>query len=136
MRSSSSRCSKPGQGKLIYTDIFEAFFVEMKVAFFAAMMLAFPFIATQVWQFVAPGLYARRRRRFFRSCSLTPLFFLDGAELPILLPSRWALHFLLGFQGDIGGIQQEALAGAWAITCPSSPASCSASGCPSCRRSC
>src|SRR5690606_21002070 len=45
-----------GQGKLIFTQIFEAFFVQVKVALFAAMMLAFPVIATQLWLFVAPGL--------------------------------------------------------------------------------
>ncbi|MEY4890404.1 MAG: hypothetical protein RIQ75_1534, partial [Pseudomonadota bacterium] len=43
-----------GQGKLIFTDIFEAFFVEIKVAFFAATMVAFPVLATQLWRFVAP----------------------------------------------------------------------------------
>ena len=35
-----------GQGKLIYTDIFEAFFVEVKVAFFAALMISFPVVST------------------------------------------------------------------------------------------
>ena len=41
---------KAGQGKIIYTDIFEAFFVEIKVAFFAALMVAFPVLATQLWR--------------------------------------------------------------------------------------
>jgi sec-independent protein translocase protein TatC len=50
---------KAGQGRLIYTDIFEAFFVEVKVALFAALMLAFPGISIQLWRFVAPGLYAK-----------------------------------------------------------------------------
>ncbi|MBV5325367.1 MAG: twin-arginine translocase subunit TatC, partial [Rhodospirillaceae bacterium] len=44
---------KAGQGKLIYTDIFEAFFVNLKVALFASTMLASPVIATQIWRFVA-----------------------------------------------------------------------------------
>ena len=52
-----------GQNRLIYTDVFEAFFVEVKVAFFAAMMLAFPIIANQLWQFVAPGLYREGKAR-------------------------------------------------------------------------
>ena len=51
-----------GQGKLIYTDIFEAFFVEVKVALFAALMLGFPVLATQLWRFVAPGLYAKEKK--------------------------------------------------------------------------
>src|SRR5689334_8212444 len=55
---------KAGQGRLIYTDIFEAFFVEVKVALFAALMLSFPVIATQLWRFVAPGLYAKEKKAF------------------------------------------------------------------------
>ena len=52
-----------GQGKLIYTDVFEAFFVEVKVALFAALMISFPVLATQIWRFVAPGLYAKEKTR-------------------------------------------------------------------------
>src|SRR5688500_164246 len=51
-----------GQGRLIYTNIFEAFFVEIKVAFFAALMVAFPIIANQIWRFVAPGLYSKEKK--------------------------------------------------------------------------
>jgi sec-independent protein translocase protein TatC len=50
---------KAGEGKLIYTEIFEAFFTQVKVALFAALMLSFPVIATQMWRFVAPGLYVK-----------------------------------------------------------------------------
>jgi sec-independent protein translocase protein TatC len=46
-----------GQDKIINTEVFGGFVVELKVAFFAALMLAFPVIANQIWQFVAPGLY-------------------------------------------------------------------------------
>ena len=50
-----------GQGKLIYTDVFEAFFAEVKVAMFAALMISFPVLATQIWRFVAPGMYAKEK---------------------------------------------------------------------------
>lgn len=100
---------KAGQGKLIYTDIFEAFFVNLKVAFFAAIMLAFPVVATQLWQFVAPGLYAREKRAFLPFLILTPLLFLSGAALAYYVAMPFALHFLLGYQGNVGGIHQEAL---------------------------
>src|SRR3569623_3211208 len=53
---------KAGQSKLIYTQLFEAFFVQLKVAFFAGMMIAFPVIANQLWQFVAPGLYRKEKK--------------------------------------------------------------------------
>jgi sec-independent protein translocase protein TatC len=100
---------RAGQGKLIYTQIFEAFFVEIKVAFFAAMMLAFPIIANQIWQFVAPGLYRDEKRALLPFLFATPILFLTGAALAYYVAIPVALHFLLGFQGDLGGVQQEAL---------------------------
>ena len=100
-----------GQGKLIYTDIFEAFFAQVKVALFAALMLAFPVISTQLWRFVAPGLYAREKKAFLPFLLLTPIFFTAGACFAYFVAMPWALHFLLSYQGDIGGIQQEALPG-------------------------
>ena len=98
-----------GQGKLIYTDIFEAFFVEIKVALFAALMISFPVIATQLWKFVAPGLYAKEKKAFLPFLLMTPVFFGAGAAFAYFLAMPWALHFLLGYQGDVGGVSQEAL---------------------------
>ena len=98
-----------GQGKLIYTDIFEAFFVEVKVAFFAALMIAFPVLATQIWRFVAPGLYAKEKKAFLPFLLATPLFFAAGASFAYFVAMPWALKFLLGFEGNVGGVEQEAL---------------------------
>jgi sec-independent protein translocase protein TatC len=102
---------KAGQGKLIYTDIFEAFFTQVKVALFAALMLSFPVLATQLWRFVAPGLYAKEKNAFLPFLLLTPLFFAAGACFAYFVAMPWALHFLLSFQGDVGGVNQEALPG-------------------------
>lgn len=102
---------KAGQGKIIYTDIFEAFFVEIKVAFFAASMVAFPVIATQIWRFVAPGLYSNEKRAFLPFLVMTPILFTAGASMAYFVAMPVALKFLLGFSGDIGGISQEALPG-------------------------
>ena len=102
---------KGGQGKLIYTDIFEAFFTQVKVALFAALMLSFPVLATQLWRFVAPGLYAKEKNAFLPFLLLTPLFFAAGACFAYFVAMPWALHFLLSFQGDVGGVNQEALPG-------------------------
>jgi sec-independent protein translocase protein TatC len=98
-----------GQGKLIYTDIFEAFFVEVKVAFFAALMIAFPVLATQIWRFVAPGLYAKEKRAFLPFLFATPVLFAAGASLAYFVVMPTAFHWFLGFQGDVAGIPQEAL---------------------------
>jgi sec-independent protein translocase protein TatC len=102
---------KAGQGRLIYTNIFEAFFVEIKVAFFAALMLSFPIIANQLWQFVAPGLYRQEKKAFLPFLMMTPFLFLAGASLAYFGAMPVALHFLLSYQGNIGGVQQMALPG-------------------------
>jgi sec-independent protein translocase protein TatC len=102
---------KAGQGKLIYTDVFEAFFAQVKVALFAAIMLSFPVLAMHLWKFVAPGMYAKEKKAFLPFLLLTPVFFAAGACFAYFIAMPWALHFLLSFQGDIGGVSQEALPG-------------------------
>jgi sec-independent protein translocase protein TatC len=102
---------KAGEGRLIYTDIFEAFFVQVKVGLFAALMLSFPMLATQLWRFVAPGLYAKEKKAFLPFLLVTPLFFGAGAAFAYFVAMPWALHFLLSYQGNVGGVEQEALPG-------------------------
>ncbi|MDQ1230094.1 twin-arginine translocase subunit TatC [Sphingomonas sp. SORGH_AS_0879] len=98
-----------GQGKLVYTEIFEAFFVQVKVAFFASVMIAFPVIANQLWQFVAPGLYRKEKRALLPFLLATPVLFLMGAAMAYYIAIPMALHFLLGFDGVVGGVRREAL---------------------------
>lgn len=98
-----------GQGKVIYTQIFEAFFVEIKVALFAALMVSFPVIATQLWRFVAPGLYRQEKRALLPFLLATPLLFGLGASMAYFIAIPTALHFLLGFEGMVGGVEREAL---------------------------
>ncbi|OYY91055.1 MAG: twin arginine-targeting protein translocase TatC [Sphingomonas sp. 28-66-16] len=100
---------RAGQHKVIYTQLFEAFFVQIKVAFFAAMMVSFPVIANQLWQFVAPGLYRNEKRALLPFLLATPVLFTLGAALAYYVAVPMALHFLLGFQGSIGGVEREAL---------------------------
>ncbi|WP_298811945.1 twin-arginine translocase subunit TatC [uncultured Sphingomonas sp.] len=98
-----------GQKTVIYTQIFEAFFVQVKVAFFSAMMLSFPVIANQLWQFVAPGLYRKEKRALLPFLLATPVLFILGAAMAYYVAVPMALHFLLGYTGMIGGVQQQAL---------------------------
>ena len=100
-----------GQGRMIFTDIFEAFFVDVKVALFTALMLGFPFFAIQIWKFVAPGLYAKEKKALLPFLLLTPVFFTAGAAFAYYIAMPWALHFLLGFEGEVGGVQKDALPG-------------------------
>lgn len=98
-----------GQGRIVYTEVFGAFLTEVKVAFFAGLMLSFPIIANQLWQFVAPGLYRKEKTALLPFLIATPVLFTMGASLAYFIAIPLALKFLLGFSGDLGGIHQEAL---------------------------
>ncbi len=96
-------------GRLIYTKLFEAFFVQIKVAFFTAIFLSFPVFATQLWRFVAPGLYRQEKEAFLPFLLATPPLFLAGAAMGYFLALPVAIRFLLGFQKQAGDIALEAL---------------------------
>ncbi|WAT19088.1 twin-arginine translocase subunit TatC [Aurantiacibacter sp. MUD11] len=98
-----------GEGRLVYTQLYGAFFVEIKVALFAAFLLAFPIIANQIWAFIAPGLYAREKRAFLPFLIATPLLFAAGASLAYFVVMPLAFPWFLGFQGELGGLPAEAL---------------------------
>jgi len=99
----------PGQGRLIYTKLYEAFFVELKVALFAAFFVSFPVIANQLWAFVAPGLYAKEKRAFLPFLFWTPVLFIAGGALAYYVVMPTAFKWMLGFQGQKGGLNVEAL---------------------------
>jgi sec-independent protein translocase protein TatC len=101
----------PGQGRLVYTKLYEAFFVELKVAMFAAFFVSFPVIASQLWAFVAPGLYAREKKAFLPFIIATPILFTCGAALAYFVVMPTAFRWFLGFEGQKGGLKLEALPG-------------------------
>ena len=98
-----------GEGRLVYTKLYEAFFVEVKLALFSAFFLAFPIIANQIWRFVAPGLYANEKRAFLPFLIATPVLFAAGASLAYFIVMPLAFDWFLGFQGETGGLSLEAL---------------------------
>jgi len=99
--------SKGEQPHLIYTALYEAFFTYLKVAFFGATFLAFPVIASQVWMFVAPGLYRSERRAFAPFLIATPVLFIAGAALAYYFVFPFAWRFFLSFEtpGGQDGLQ-------------------------------
>jgi sec-independent protein translocase protein TatC len=84
--------------RFIYTDLTEVFFTQVKVAFFGAAVLAFPIFASQIWMFVAPGLYKHEKKAFLPFLIATPILFLIGSAVLyyLMLPLAW--RFFLGFQ--------------------------------------
>jgi len=98
-----------GQGQLIFTKLYEVFFVELKVALFAGFFVSFPIIANQLWAFVAPGLYAREKQAFLPFLIATPILFTAGAALAYFVVMPTAFRWFLGFEGSAGGLAIEAL---------------------------
>ena len=88
---------------LIYTQLYEAFFTRIKVAFFGGAFIAFPIIATQIWLFVAPGLYRSEKRALLPFLAATPVLFLLGAALAYYFVFPFAWRFFASFQDPTGG---------------------------------
>ena len=84
--------------RMIFTDMTEVFFTQVKVAFFAALFVSFPIIANQMWRFIAPGLYKNEKHAFLPFLVLTPVLFFAGGALVyyMLMPVAW--QFFLSFE--------------------------------------
>lgn len=91
-----------GTQRLIYTNLTEAFFTYLRVAFFAGVFVTFPVLLVQVWKFVAPGLYQNERRAFLPYLLATPLLFFIGAAMVYFIVIPYAWPFFLSFQSGGG----------------------------------
>lgn len=83
---------------LIYTAPQEFFFTQIKLAMFGGLVLAFPMIATQIYKFVAPGLYRNERRAFLPFLIASPILFLIGAALVYFFFTPMVMWFFLSMQ--------------------------------------
>lgn len=86
-----------GQG-FIYTALQEAFFTELKIAFFFALFFSFPLVALQIWKFIAPGLYNNEKKAFLPFLIATPILFFAGGSIVYFLISPVAWKFFLSYQ--------------------------------------
>lgn len=84
--------------EMIYTAPQEFFFTQVKLALFGAIFLAFPVIASQIYMFVAPGLYRQERQAFLPFLIATPILFLLGAALVYFVAMPLAMKFFLSMQ--------------------------------------
>jgi sec-independent protein translocase protein TatC len=92
----------PENSKFIYTGLLEYFIVQLKLAMFGAAFIAFPVIATQIYMFVAPGLYRNERHAFLPYLVATPIFFVLGASIVYFVVWPMLTRFSLGMQ-QLGG---------------------------------
>ncbi len=84
--------------RLIFTALHETFITYLKVAFFAAMFISSPIILTQIWKFVAPGLYKNEKKALLPYLIATPVLFLLGGMLVYYLVMPLAIKFFLTFE--------------------------------------
>lgn len=95
----------PGQRRLIYTGLTEAFMTYLRLAVFAGFILSFPVIAAQAYRFMAPGLYKNERMALIPYLVAAPVLFLGGAAFAYyaIFPAAW--KFFVGFESaGIGGL--------------------------------
>jgi sec-independent protein translocase protein TatC len=86
--------------ELIYTAPQELFFTELNLAFFGAVFVGFPFLASQIYAFVAPGLYKHERKALVPYLIATPVFFVLGAVMVYFVVLPMALHFFAGMETE------------------------------------
>lgn len=98
-----------GGGQLVYTKLYEAFFVQIKIAFQAAFFVSFPVIANQLWSFVAPGLYRKEKKAFLPFLIATPFLFGLGGAVAYFFAVPNFIRFGLGSQKTSEGIHLNAL---------------------------
>ncbi|BCH16371.1 Sec-independent protein translocase protein TatC [Mesorhizobium sp. L-2-11] len=88
----------PLKVELIYTAPQEFFFTQVKLAMFGGMVIAFPLIATQIYKFIAPGLYKNERNAFLPFLIASPILFLMGASLVYFFFTPMVMWFFLAMQ--------------------------------------
>ena len=88
----------PENSKFIYTALLEYFLTQLKLAMFGAGFISFPIIATQIYMFVAPGLYKHERGAFVPYLVATPIFFTLGSLLVYFMVLPMLIRFSLGMQ--------------------------------------
>ena len=87
---------------LISIKLLGVFLVKIKIAFFGGMFIGFPLIATQIYRFVAPGLYSHEKQAFLPYLIATPVFFLLGAALVYFFLLPVAIHFFYALAAGTG----------------------------------
>ena len=89
-----------GGKPMIFTALGEPFFAYVKIGIFGGLCLGFPFIAAQIWMFIAPGLYRHERNAFLPFLVATPFCFVLGGLFAYYVLLPYAIHFFLGFQTE------------------------------------
>jgi sec-independent protein translocase protein TatC len=88
----------PEKATLIATHFLEQFYTNIRLSMFGAAVIAFPVIATQIYKFIAPGLYKHERQAFLPYLIATPIFFFLGALLVYFVVMPLLIRFSVSLQ--------------------------------------
>ena len=81
--------------KVVVLDIFEFFFVTVKLSAMVSLIVGFPLIAVQIWLFVAPGLYRHEKKAFLPFLIATPFMFYAGCAAMYYIVMPYVINFML-----------------------------------------
>ena len=90
----------PAGDRLIYTEPTEAFVLYLQIAAIAGLVIALPLVMTQVWLFIAPGLYSHEKKMAIPFILMSSIFFILGAAFShyVVFPLTW--KFFVSFTTD------------------------------------
>ncbi len=83
---------------LVFTEPLGFLITKIKLASFGAAFLSFPIVATQIYKFVAPGLYKKEQRAFYPYLVATPILFLIGSGVVFFLGMPAVMYYSLSMQ--------------------------------------
>ncbi|MBN2438370.1 MAG: twin-arginine translocase subunit TatC [Deltaproteobacteria bacterium] len=90
----------PAQSSMIFTGLPEAFFIHMKIAFFASLFLTAPYTLFEIWRFVSPGLYKNEKRFVFPFVFFSTILFVSGVLFGYFVALPPAFRFFVSFSTD------------------------------------
>ena len=90
----------PAQSSMIFTGLPEAFFIHMKIAFFASLFLTAPYTLFEIWRFVSPGLYKNEKRFVFPFVFFSTILFVGGVLFGYFIALPPAFSFFVSFSTD------------------------------------
>jgi sec-independent protein translocase protein TatC len=90
----------PAQGSLIFTGLPEAFFIHMKIAFFASLLFTAPYTLFEIWRFVSPGLYSNEKKYVLPFVFFSTILFAAGVLFGYFVALPPAFGFFVSFSTD------------------------------------
>jgi sec-independent protein translocase protein TatC len=90
----------PAQSSMIFTGLPEAFFIHMKIAFFASLLLTAPYTLFEIWRFISPGLYRNEKQHVLPFIFFSTLLFAGGVLFGYFVALPPAFAFFVSFSTD------------------------------------